>query len=227
MASRKRRPVRQRIGRVSFYCHHGAWWVYYREGTRAVRQRVADSQVAAEQIAARINADLMSSSPELMTFQAISISELRLKFLRHHEQVLRSSVATVRRYAAATQHLVDFAGAAPVHTVCAEQFALFLRDRRVSPNGHPRSTQRKLRDKGVLYILQTCRSLYAYAIRMRHLPPYSENPFSQLQLDRMQIEGSRTLCFFCSGHPSVAPAERQESRSPRRCSRGVKRTGVQ
>ncbi|HWL07292.1 MAG TPA: tyrosine-type recombinase/integrase [Planctomicrobium sp.] len=196
MGRRKRQPVRSRIGRVSIHSHHGSWWLYYREGTQAVRRRVADTEAEAEQIAARVNAQLASATPTMLTFQPISVPELREKFLEHHEHVLRSSVGTIRRYRAATQHLVDFAGTIPVHTISPDRFTLFLRERNVSPNGHVRTAKRKLRDKGVLYILQTCRSLYAYAIRMRHLPPYSENPFSQLRVDRMTIEDAKPIFVF-------------------------------
>lgn len=30
MRTRKQRATRSRVGRVSVYLHHGAWWVYYR-----------------------------------------------------------------------------------------------------------------------------------------------------------------------------------------------------
>lgn len=196
MARRRRTPVRRRIGRVSLYPHHGAWWVYFRESGRQVRRRVANVEAEAEQIAARINSELTSSAPTMLTFQPISTLELRAKFLAHHEQVLKSSVATVRRYRAATQHLVDFAGHSPAHTLAADRFALFLREKEVSPNGHPHTAMRRLRDKGVRYLLEVCRSLYAFAIRMRHLPPYAENPFSQLQLDRMQVEDAKPIFVF-------------------------------
>ena len=42
MRSRRRgSPKRFRIGRVSVYPHHGAWWVYYRDAGQPVRQKVA------------------------------------------------------------------------------------------------------------------------------------------------------------------------------------------
>ena len=42
MASTKRRkPRRKRVGRVSYFFHHGSWWVYYLEGQRQVRRRFA------------------------------------------------------------------------------------------------------------------------------------------------------------------------------------------
>jgi len=49
-----------------------------------------------------------SGVPTLLAFTPISLSELRDLFLAHHEHVLKSSVATVRRYRAATKHIQDF-----------------------------------------------------------------------------------------------------------------------
>ena len=48
---RKRRPQRKRIGKVSYYFHHGAWWVYYLDGERQVRRRTGPDEQVAEQLA--------------------------------------------------------------------------------------------------------------------------------------------------------------------------------
>ena len=105
---KRNRSVRIRVGRVSYYLHHGSWWVYYREGGKPVRDRVAECEEDAERIASQINAQLASRTPTLLSFTPIEVPELRDSFLNHHENVLRSSVSTIRRYRAATQHLVDF-----------------------------------------------------------------------------------------------------------------------
>ncbi len=197
------RTRRKRIGRVSVYQHHGGWYVYYREGERSVRKRVADSRDVAEKIAGQINAQLGSSAPTMLAFEPVSVPELRRSFLDHHEHVLRSSLATVRRYRSATQHLEDFCRqlptAMPAHEISADRFVRYVREIRVSPNGHPHSQRRQLRDKGVLFILETCRSMYGFAARRRHLPPYSENPFSELALSRFRVEDSKLVPVFDSG----------------------------
>ena len=109
MASRKRRsPARLRVGKVSIYLHHGAWWLYYREHGKQVRRKVGEARDEAEQVAAQVNAQLTQGAPTLVAFTPVAVPELRLRFLDYHEQVLRSSVGTVRRYRAATQHLEDF-----------------------------------------------------------------------------------------------------------------------
>ena len=196
------RARRKRIGRVSVYQHHGGWYVYYREGERSVRKRVADCRDDAEKIAGEINAQLGSSAPTMLAFEPVSVPELRQSFLDHHEHVLRSSLATVRRYRSATQHLEDFFGqlptTTPAHEVSADRFVRYVREVRVSPNGHPNSQRRQLRDKGVLFILETCRSMYVFAARRRHLPPYAENPFSELALSRFRVEDSKPIPIFDS-----------------------------
>ena len=180
MPSRKRAdPARVRVGRVSIYQHHGAWWLYYRANGAAVRHKVAPSRQQAEQIAAQVNAQLATGAPTLLTFIPISISDLRQEFLAYHECVVKSSIATVSRYRAATQHLVNFAAAmlksTQAHEISPDAFATFLRTIDVSPNGHPHSARRRLRDKGIQFILETCRALYAFAIKRRHLPPFSRS----------------------------------------------------
>ena len=94
----------------------------------------------------------------------LPVSELRRRFLDYHEHVVRSSLATVSRYRSATQHLDDYAstvgadGAA--HELDADGFVRYLRTLRVAPNGHARTPRRPLRDKGIRFILETCRSLF-------------------------------------------------------------------
>jgi integrase len=53
-----------------------------------------------------------------------------------------------------------------------------------------------LRDKGVRFILETCRSLYGYAAKKRHLPPYAENPFAGLGGKRFRVEDAKPIFVF-------------------------------
>jgi integrase len=78
----------------------------------------------------------------------------------------------------------------------AEQFACYLRRVKASPNGHPNTAPRTLRDKGVIFILETCRAMFNYAAKHRHLPPYHENPFAQIELDRIPIEDAKPIELF-------------------------------
>ena len=200
MARPKRGSNRFHVGNVTVYLHHGAWWVYFSEGSRRVRRRIGESRKEAEIIAAQVNLQVTQGSPTLFSFQSILVSELRQHFLDYHEHVLKSSVATLARYRAATQHLDDFVvkqrRQPEAHEVRPEAFATYLRQTEVAPNGHRNAMKRKLRDKGVQFILETCRSMYNFAIKRRHLPPYAGNPFSELPLDRLKIEDAKPIFVF-------------------------------
>jgi len=52
--------IRRRVGRVSFYQHHGGWWVYHREFGKPVRHLVGESAALAECEASLINAWLVA-----------------------------------------------------------------------------------------------------------------------------------------------------------------------
>lgn len=48
MASRSRGAMaRVRVGKVTVYPHHGSWWLYYRDGDKSIRRKVAASRMAA------------------------------------------------------------------------------------------------------------------------------------------------------------------------------------
>src|SRR5207237_8019868 len=66
----------------------------------------------------------------------------------------------------------------------------------VAPNRHPHTPRRRLRDKGLQFILETCRTLYAFAGTRRHLPPYAGNPFAALPLDRFKVEDAKPIFVF-------------------------------
>lgn len=83
-----------------------------------------------------------------------------------------------------------------VHEVQADQFVGHLRTIDVSPNGHAHTTRRRLRDKGIRFILETCRAMYSFAGKRRHLPPYAGNPFAELPLDRLPIEDAKRIFVF-------------------------------
>ncbi len=198
--SRRRKSGRKRVGQVSYYQHHGGWHVYYRDGNRQVRRRAGDTEESAAQVAAQINAHLAVAAPTLFSFTPLSVPELRRKFLEHHEHVLRSTLATVSRYRAATQHLENFARAAapssPAHLLDGDQFVRYLRTIRIAPNGHNHSAKRPLRDKGIRFILKSCRSLYGFAAKKRHLPPYGENPFAGLGGKKFRVEDAKPVFVF-------------------------------
>ena len=199
-SGRKTKARRKRVGRVTVYPHHGGWWIYYREDGKPVRRRAGDELVEAERVASEVNAQLTRAAPTLFSFKPITVGQLVADFLADHEQVRRSSIATINRYRTALEHLVAFmatdSSERPAHQLDATRFVAFLRSRLVSSNGHANTRPRLLSDKGVRFILEVCRSLYRFAARRRHLPPYSDNPFESLSIDRMRIDDAKRVFVF-------------------------------
>lgn len=187
---------RERDGNVSLYQHHGAWYLYYREADRARRHRIGTDYSAAKHAAAEVNAKRSSGLQSPYSFQAITVDELRRKFLDHHEHIEQSSYATLKRYRSATNHLALFAGTKLAHALEAEDFLRHLRTARVSPNGHGNTRKRPLKGKGILFILETCRSMYKYAAKKRHLPPYTENPFEEVCFAKSKINDRQLIAVF-------------------------------
>jgi integrase len=134
MGKRRKSRGRQRVGKVSYFFHHGAWWIYYvdrRTAEKPVRRQVAKAESEAAIIAAQVNAQLAASAPTLFSFTAVPVAELQRQFIDYHEHVVRSSLATVRRYRTANRHLVNYSlhagGESPAHEVNAEGFVRYRR----------------------------------------------------------------------------------------------------
>jgi integrase len=154
-------------------------------------------------MAAQINGQLEVGAPAALSYEPVSVPDLRQRWLDHHEHVRRSSLATIKRYRTATEHLLTFIEkTCPVRHACdfrprqATDFVRYLRTVKVAPNGHPKARKRPLLDTGVKYILETCCSLFNYAQRNRHLSPYVENPFRTIEVSRMPVEDFRPIVVF-------------------------------
>ena len=191
---------RRRVGRVTVYERGHRFWVYYRQGGEVIRRAVGTDRTEALSLAARINAELAEGAPTSLAFRPVVVTGLIEKWLDHHEQVRRSSLATVNRYRTAIQHLGDFVASRygklrvdRFTTGMAAEFVRHLRTIQVAPNGHPNAARRGLRDKGVVFVLQACRALFGFAAKQRHLPAYTPNPFSMLSIERMPIEDAKPI----------------------------------
>ena len=201
--SRGQKSSSFRVGRVQAYLRGRVWYLRYQEEGQRRQPRVGPDRQAARQLAAEINAQLEVGAPSALGFEPLSIPELRERWLANHEHVRRSSLQTIRRYRAATEHLIDFVTRVrPLRRVSdfrsshAEEFVRHLRSRQVAPNGHCNASKRRLRDKGIKYILETCSTLFNYAARHRHLPPYAENPFRMIEISRIPVEDSKPIDVF-------------------------------
>jgi integrase len=192
-----------RVGRVRADLRGSVWYLTYHEDGRRHRPRVGPDRDAVRQMAAEINSQLEAGAPSALSFEPLTIAELRDRWLGHHENVLRSSVRTIDRYRTATNHLLTFirdgrvSDRAPSFRVQhAAEFVRYLRTIQVAPNGHENSQRRPLLDKGIKFILCCCRTMFNYAMKRRHLSPYSENPFSELDVDRIPIENAKPVIIF-------------------------------
>jgi integrase len=194
--AKRRTPRRQRVGKVSVYPHHGSWHIYYRAQGQPVRRRIGTDPCEALRVAAEVNTQLAAELAPAMSFAPLTVATLRARFLDHHELVLNSSLTTVSRYRSATKHLEDFAGEMPAHRLDPDRFIRHLRTLEVAPNGHPNSTKRRLREKGIRFVLETCRSMYAFAAKKRHLPPYHEITFSPPGLRRRGLQDAKPIYVF-------------------------------
>lgn len=146
---------RFRVGQVSLYRHHRAWWLYYPKRGVVRRNRIGADLDSARRVAAEINSQLVSARPTLFSFSPITINDLVRQWLDHHEFGRHTSLATIRRYRAATQHLINFVGsrrgATCAHEIVPDAFVRYLRAIRVSSNGHSNTTKRPLREKGIRF----------------------------------------------------------------------------
>jgi integrase len=203
-----------RVGKVQAYLRNKVWYLCYHDQGKRFRPRVGSCPREARKLAAQVNGQLASHAPASLSFEPVSIADLRGRWLEHHEQVLRSSPQTVDRYRTATDHLLRFLERRPVRHASAfraghaEEFVKHLRGLSVSPNGHANTAKRPLMDKGLKYVLECCRALFNYAARRRHLSPYAENPFASLDLDRIPVEVCRPVVLF---------TPEQEAEFVRRC----------
>lgn len=192
-----------RVGRVRAFLRGQVWYLAYFEQGQRRQPRVGPALQAARTMAAEINGQLEAGAPSALGFQAITFPALRDRWLDHHEHVRRSSLNTIGRYRSATEHLLDFVATvrplkrvSDLHPIHVEEFIRHLRSRRVAPNGHQNSKKRVLRDSGVKFVLETCSSLMNFAQRQRHLPPYTENPFRVVEINRIPIEDAKPVVAF-------------------------------
>lgn len=203
MATSVRSRSSFRVGRVKGYRRGSVWYLCYQEEGQRRRPRVGDSVEQAKLIAAQTNAQLHSGVATAPSFEPVTIAELRTRWLDYHELVRRSSVPTIHRYRTATDHLLNFishsrtnAQAGNFTVTQAEAFVRYLRHLEVAPNGHRNTAKRRLRDKGVCFVLETCRSLFVFAAKRRHLPPYAENPFAALEIGRIPVEDAKPIILL-------------------------------
>ena len=83
-----------RIGRVRGDRRGQVWYLCYQEQGKRCRPRVGPDREAAKLLASQANAQLESGSQACTSFEPVDFLELQRRWLEHHEQVRRSSLAT-------------------------------------------------------------------------------------------------------------------------------------
>jgi hypothetical protein len=174
-----------RVGRVQAYLRGQVWDLCDHEDGRRLRPRVGPDRGAARPLAARTIAQREVGAPAVLGFEPIAIPELRDRGLGHHEQVLRSSVAAIKRHRAATDRYLNFLRevrpvrlASQLHAHRAEEFVRSLRTIQVASDGHPHTRKRPLLDKGIESILESSRALFSDAPKRRHLSGRTRRGFA-------------------------------------------------
>ena len=192
-ATRNTRERRvEKIGRVTIYKRGRAYYVYYREGGKSVRRKVDGNLVAARAAASRINATLEEGTPSPFGFTPITIEALVQEYLGYCEEIQGLALRTLDRYRAALEHFVRFsciqakaARADRVTDATVQDFVRWLRQQPRARNGAKKGKQDRYTPSGVRFVLGACRTAFNWAGKRRYLPPYAENPFTVLPIDRM------------------------------------------
>jgi hypothetical protein len=97
------------VGRVRCFLRGKIWYIRYHEKGKRIQQRVGPVRGETKQLAAEINSQVVCGIPSAVGFEQIRFDLLRRRWLDHHEDIKRSSLATIARYRSATEHLLQFA----------------------------------------------------------------------------------------------------------------------
>ena len=95
---RGKRATQFKVGRVHVYLRGKVWYIRYHQHGKRYQKRASRDKENAKQIAAETNAQLECHLPTAFGFEQISLAGLRNKWLDYHEDIKRSSLATIDRY---------------------------------------------------------------------------------------------------------------------------------
>ena len=82
-----RKTTSFRVGRVRGDLRGQVWYLTYHENGKRHRSRSGQDLSEAKKLASQINVQLETETPALLSFDSISIGDLRIRWLEHHEQV--------------------------------------------------------------------------------------------------------------------------------------------
>lgn len=188
------RDVRtERIGRVTIYKRGKTYYLYYRHLGTSVRRKVDGNLAAARSLASKVYGAIEEGRPSPLGFTRVGIPELLDDFIDSCESVRGLAPRTIDRYRAALSHFKRYTGshlasrtADEVTHGDTEKFVKWLRQQHRTRNGAETGTVAQYSGSGRTFILNVCRTAFNWAKKRRYLPPYAENPFSALGIERMR-----------------------------------------
>ena len=182
----------ERLGNVTIYKRGRTYYLYYREKNKSIRQRVEGNLNSARAAASSTNQSLEEDRPSPFGYKHISVDRLVDEYIDYAEKVQRLAVRSVDRYRAALSHFTEFSRTrggisttAHVDQGIVEDFIKWMRALTRTRNGSQKGPQRPYRAGGIAFILSTCRTAFNWARKRHYLPPYAENPFSTVQIDKI------------------------------------------
>jgi hypothetical protein len=176
------------------------WWD--KQEKRTLSERVDGDLVSAISRARAIDERLIclkSSGRKSTRYEPAAVVKLFIADLQHRADAGEIDVATVRRYSSALQrHFVPYVEQPSVqkrYRLIAAldrdfrlEFASYLKNRMVSPNGHPHAQRRPLRNSD--YVLDVVRAMLAWAAdpdRGNLLSDGFRNPFEHRVRDSQRV----------------------------------------
>jgi integrase len=153
-----------------------------------VNGNLATARATASKVAAALDNGLASP----LGFQKIPPGEMVSSFLDYVKVVQGLAPRTHERYRAALERFQEFAeskGIASIDRVSVatvEDFVKWLRQKRRTRNGSKKGKTDAYKIAGVKFILSTARTAFNWAARRRHLPPFTNNPFGEFPIDKLQ-----------------------------------------
>jgi site-specific recombinase XerD len=182
----------ERIGNVTIYKRGRSYSLYYRENGQSVRQRIEGNLNSARAAASAANQSLEEERPSPFGYRRVGAEAMIDEYVDYVQNVEKLAVRTVDRYRAALSHFKTFAHgrseALPVARVdlpMVEEFVKWMRQRTRARNGSEEGAKRIYTGRGIAFILSTCRTVFNWGRKRQYLPPYSENPFSGIDIDRI------------------------------------------
>ena len=208
----------ERIGPVTIYKRGNVYYLYYRESGETKRPRIDGNLAVARATAHDVAKALAIEQLSPFSFQRTSPQELVAEYLQFVEETQRRAWRTCQRYRAALERWLDFMEDRGYHAIDnitvshVEELVRWLRGQTRCRNGAKTGKKDAYKAGGIKFILSTCRTAFNWAARNRRLPPYAQNPFSQLptdmlgddnadDLDREVFTPSQEKSFFRSCSP--------------------------